>query len=196
MQDNRQQGFTLIELLVVIAIIGVLSSIVYAALGGAREDAKIAATISNVKGVETALQLYYRDTQIRPDSCRVGGGEGTCTESEDPLLDASGVAGWNGPYHSGVTNLAHSWGGNIGFRTTACSGTEKTYIILDDDAPGTDSGDNSGKIPSHVLEEIDEKLDDGDLSSGRMTGDGNNKPGLQQDCPTGATGEAGIEVTF
>lgn len=59
-------GFTLIELLVVIAIIGLLSSIVLASLNAARTKGADAARISNVKSLETAMELYYNDNNAYP----------------------------------------------------------------------------------------------------------------------------------
>lgn len=52
------KGFTLIELLVVIAIIGILSSVVLASLNSAREKARDAKRISDVKQIQLALELY------------------------------------------------------------------------------------------------------------------------------------------
>lgn len=58
---NKKFGFTLIELLVVIAIIGVLSTLAVVALNSAREKARDAKRISDVKQIQTALELYYSD---------------------------------------------------------------------------------------------------------------------------------------
>lgn len=55
------RGFTLIELLVVIAIIGILSSVILASLNTAREKAYDARRESDLKEVQTALELYYSD---------------------------------------------------------------------------------------------------------------------------------------
>jgi len=44
---HRNGGFTLVELLVVIAVIGVLSSVVFASLGSARERARVAALLEH-----------------------------------------------------------------------------------------------------------------------------------------------------
>ena len=65
---SRTRGFTLIELLVVIAIIGLLSSIVLASLSTAREKALDAARMSDVKSLETALQMYFNDHGTFPPS--------------------------------------------------------------------------------------------------------------------------------
>jgi prepilin-type N-terminal cleavage/methylation domain-containing protein len=59
MKRNSNKGFTLIELLVVIAIIGILSSVVLAALTTARTkgtDASIQTELSNMR---SQAELYY-----------------------------------------------------------------------------------------------------------------------------------------
>jgi prepilin-type N-terminal cleavage/methylation domain-containing protein len=59
--NNFRKGFTLIELLIVVAIIGLLSSIVMAALTDARQKAQNTAKNQLVEQYVTALELY-RDT--------------------------------------------------------------------------------------------------------------------------------------
>ncbi|HEY9582960.1 MAG TPA: type II secretion system protein [Candidatus Paceibacterota bacterium] len=58
---KRNKGFTLIELLVVIAIIGILSSVVLASLNTAREKARDARRISDIKQLQLALELSADD---------------------------------------------------------------------------------------------------------------------------------------
>ncbi len=64
----NKKGFTLIELLVVIAIIGVLSTLAVVALGSARQKANDAKRLSDMKQVQTALELYYTDHNAYPTS--------------------------------------------------------------------------------------------------------------------------------
>jgi len=72
MQQNKK-GFTLIELLVVIAIIGLLSTMSVLALNQARARARDAKRISDVKQIQTALELYYNEEGQYPTTVTTGG---------------------------------------------------------------------------------------------------------------------------
>ena len=58
---TRRRGFTLIELLVVIAIIGILAAMVFPVFARARESARKAVCLSNVKNIALAIQMYMAD---------------------------------------------------------------------------------------------------------------------------------------
>ena len=58
---HRHRGFTLIELLVVIAIIGILAAMVFPVFARARESARKAVCLSNVKNIALAIQMYLAD---------------------------------------------------------------------------------------------------------------------------------------
>jgi len=64
--QKSKKGFTLIELLVVIAIIGLLSTLSVLALNSARAKARDAKRISDVKQLQTALEMYYNDNNDYP----------------------------------------------------------------------------------------------------------------------------------
>jgi len=61
MMNARRRGFTLIELLVVIAIIGILAAMVFPVFARARESARKAVCLSNVKNIALAFQMYLGD---------------------------------------------------------------------------------------------------------------------------------------
>src|SRR6056297_2108522 len=70
---TNNQGFTLIELLVVIAIIGLLATMSVIALGGAREKARDSRRLSDIKQMQTALEMYYSASSSYPSSVSAGG---------------------------------------------------------------------------------------------------------------------------
>ena len=63
----KNRGFTLIELLVVVAIIGILASVVLASLNSAREKSRDARRLSDMRQIQTALDMYYLDNNMYPD---------------------------------------------------------------------------------------------------------------------------------
>jgi prepilin-type N-terminal cleavage/methylation domain-containing protein/prepilin-type processing-associated H-X9-DG protein len=58
---NKPAGFTLIELLVVIAIIAILAAILFPVFARARENARRASCMSNLKQITLGAKMYTQD---------------------------------------------------------------------------------------------------------------------------------------
>src|SRR5690242_1308417 len=61
MRPRDTRGFTLIELLVVIAIIAILAAILFPVFAQAREKARQASCLSNMKQLALAEHMYQQD---------------------------------------------------------------------------------------------------------------------------------------
>ena len=103
---KTRKGFTLIELLVVIAIIGLLSTLAVVALNSARQKARDSKRVSDMKQLQTALEIYFNDKGAYPPEA--GDGEiGNPTNGSGCL--GSGDTGWEAdtsctaPIYMGLT---------------------------------------------------------------------------------------------
>lgn len=87
----KEKSFTLIELLVVIAIIGLISSLVLVSLRGARERARDARRLQEIKQIELALELYYDKYEKYPGpTSGYGECEGPCGCWDTSTVDNDG----------------------------------------------------------------------------------------------------------
>lgn len=167
MKHNTVRGFTLTELLIVIAIVGLLAGIILASISKARERAQIIKTVVEVKELTKDLYQYYLDTGINATIAAPFGA------AEDPLQNSLGVAGWNGPYGT-LSMKTHPWGGAFSPDDTydLDGGGADYTIVLNDDRPLMGGGDNGALIPLSAMLAIDKELDDGDLATGNVRGNG------------------------
>ncbi len=144
MKKLNEKGFTLIEFLVVIAIIGLLSTLAVVALGNARQKSRDARRLSDLKQLQTALELYYTDQTAYPAGSAV-----TLGDSTHACLNSTGFAatGCANPYMGQVPSdplAAQS------YTYTSASGTYSVTATLE-----TTMNNLSGGItlsPSGILD--------------------------------------------
>ena len=171
--DRRHlKAFTLIELLVVIAIIAILAAILFPVLAAAKERAKSATCISNLRQMGSAMNLYLADND---DTFHKGKGLTSSGEyGFGPHNDLNGWQNWPyfyGPYVQNVqvfdcpsspiatddlkkANWANN--GNYGYNYSGLTGDEgmppriastletaEVYAFFDSATPQTVAGPNT-----------------------------------------------------
>ncbi len=137
----NKKGFTLIELLVVIAIIGLLSTLAVVALGSAREKARDSKRLSDLKQVQTALELHYTDNGDYPTASNVtlGAGDYACLNVDG--LAASGCSGaYMGQVPSDPGTGSYSYNSADGTTYTITGALEGTVNNLSGTIYATPSG--------------------------------------------------------
>lgn len=137
MKKLNEKGFTLIELLVVIAIIGLLSTLAVVALGNARQKSRDARRLSDLKQLQTALELYYTDNSAYPTGSAVTLGDAThaCLNNTPPTGWAA--TGCSNPYMGQVPRDPLS---TQSYTYTAASNTYSVTATLETDMNGLSAG--------------------------------------------------------
>jgi prepilin-type N-terminal cleavage/methylation domain-containing protein/prepilin-type processing-associated H-X9-DG protein len=92
-ESTLRNSFTLIELLVVVAIIAVLVALLLPALNAARESARAAVCLSNVRQLSLAMVQYGEMYGAWPAAARCGGPQ--TLDSWVPGGDPWGWTGWS-----------------------------------------------------------------------------------------------------
>ena len=149
---RKQKGFTLIELLVVIAIIGLLSTLAVVALNNARQKARDARRVSDIKQIQTALEMYYVDQNGYPSlatatALGVTGGNYACLNNTTAGWAAAGCTGtvYMGvvPANPAPNGTAYNYCSATSAAPTACAASTQSYMItftLEGNTGGLTSG--------------------------------------------------------
>jgi|CXWL01.1.fsa_nt_gi prepilin-type N-terminal cleavage/methylation domain-containing protein/prepilin-type processing-associated H-X9-DG protein len=129
-----KRAFTLIELLVVIAIIAILAAILFPVFAQAKEAAKKTQCLSNVKQINTGLQIYITDVDdMLPPAYYYNWPNGPGS------LDDSGINHWSGVMAPYVKN----WNMYV-CPSDKIQGQPPTNYIGDNMGYGVPGGSSSG----------------------------------------------------
>ena len=131
--DSRKKngGFTLIELLVVIAIIGLLATLAVVSLNNARAKSRDAKRVSDIRQLQTALELYFSDNDIYPNNVATNLGVGSyqvlCDDGGDGWAELVADCG-SGAVYMGKVPATPAGGGVAGY-TYSRAGSGEDYVL-------------------------------------------------------------------
>lgn len=127
-RGSRQRGFTLVELLLVLVILGLIAGLVLPGIIGKAEGAKVKAAASQVSRLAMAVESYYLDTGVTPESL------------QQLVEDPGSSGGWNGPYVKSAS-LKDPWGRDYEYVFPGEHGEFDIFSLGADGQPGGDGKD-------------------------------------------------------
>jgi len=135
--SHSQEGFTLIELLIVVTIIGIIAALAFPNLRNAMDRAKQKATMTNMRGIGNALEMYSVDHNTYPRGLNNAGG--------------SVLSGLLSPVYMRTVPPADEWN-NPWHVDTNASGSQYTITSLGrDGTPGNNSGGTTNDVNCDII---------------------------------------------
>ncbi len=123
-----RNAFSLIEIMVVIIIIGLVAGLVGVTVFGQLDQARVDTTITNIRGLQTALDLYRLSNQSYPQTEQ--GLDALITKPEVGKIPNS----WSGPYINGQLPK-DGWDNDFIYRSGG-----KQYEIISYGSDGEEGG--------------------------------------------------------
>lgn len=135
-RKRRRTGFTLVEIMIVLAILVLLLAMVGPRLLKTQEKADQKITLTQIKNIENALDMYKVDNRTYPST-----EEGLNALLSKPA-DEARAANWDGPYLGEDTLPVDPWGNayNYEYPPTKGKSTDTPNIW----SAGPDGQDNTG----------------------------------------------------
>jgi prepilin-type N-terminal cleavage/methylation domain-containing protein len=140
---TRRQGYTLVEIMVVVVIIGVLAALAVPALQRTQRASRNSRMINDFRVFTQAFEIYNTQNGGWPD----GAAPGVMPTLPTSIADTLRAASWQG---------ATAWGGLWQWDNALASGGDAGICVI-----GFNCTDPQ-------LAELDAKLDDGNLATGRL----------------------------
>jgi len=170
---QRQNSYTLVEILLVVGIIGILSAMIFVAVSGGIEKAKITQATQNAEQLKAATELYFVNMGFYPPDTNRGadpgfterqpyfpdGHQGTeissdahCPEDWEDIVDDE----WEGPYLPKWPTET-PWGGKYDYNYWGSETVRDSCTVL----PGIYMGIQGDYDGNHTIpEDVEQKMMD------------------------------------
>lgn len=121
--------FTLIEVMVVVIILGVLATLIMPRIMERPEQARVMATKSQMRNIESALRMFRLDVGRYP----------TTSQGLQALVSNPGLDNWEGPYLEHGRIPRDPWGRDYAYMSPGREGRD--YDLLSYGRDGQSGGD-------------------------------------------------------